>query len=235
MGTAASQGVESARQRVAVFDLDGTCIRGQSGKLLSLWLFRHGNLSLSTTWHLSWWGARYLLHLPHRQERPRELIFRDLNQYDSAEIDRIMVEFHNEVMVPRYRKRAVDEVKRLSAEGCATVIISATFQTIADEAARYLGVDGSVATMMERDESGHYTGYVLGDVVEGPTKVRAVQEWANERFGEGHWELYCAYGDHYSDAELLQLAQKPVAVSPGPQLRRLARRNKWPIQNWNVD
>lgn len=224
----------STRQPIAVFDLDGTCVNGQSGTLISLWLLRHGYLSARASFGLMWWGIRYKLHLPYRQERSRELIFSCLGKYSPEEIDQIMVEFHNEVMVPRYRRGAVEQIGRLKEMGCDIVIISATFEAIAREAAKFLGVDGFVATKMETDERGRYTSRVMGDVIEGAAKVEAVCAWANRRYGDEGWSLEYAYGDHYSDAELLQLANHPVAVSPGINLKRTARRYGWPIVDWKV-
>ena len=224
----------SMSQPVAVFDLDGTCLSGQSGSLISLWLYRHGYLSPRVALGLMWWGIRYELHLPNRQERSRELIFGKLGAYSPDEIDRIMVQFHQEVMVPRYRRSAIEQIARLKELGCVVVIISATFEAIAREAASYLGADGYVATQMEQDDRGRYTGYVLGNVIEGTAKVEAVRAWANQRFGANNWELAYAYGDHHTDAELLQLAEHPVAVSPGFNLKRTARRYGWPVVNWKA-
>ena len=234
MSSEAMRSCTSSPRLVAVFDLDGTCMSGQSGKLISTWLLKQRRLSFMVAHGLAWWGLRYVLHLPNRQERSRELIFRDLSKLDPSEVERIMVDFHQEVMLPLYRPRALKEIALLKDQGYSVVLISATFDIIAREAARYLGADGYVATQMERDEQGRYTGFVLGDVVEGHAKVDAVNAWANERFGEDGWMLDRAYGDHHSDVELLRMSNYPLAVSPGFGLRRVARRYKWPIENWKA-
>lgn len=219
---------------LAVFDYDGTCIDGQSGKLIATWLLKKGHLSARGARGLMWWGLCYKFHLPHRQERARELIFDDLRDYTPEEIHEIMVEFHREVLLPRYRSRALAEIKRRNEEGCATVIISATFESIACEAATYADALGFVATRMETDDTGAYTGRVLGDVIEGEAKVAAAAAWADEVLGKGAWRLAYAYGDHHSDAELLSLAEHPTAVCPGPTLKRVANENGWPIVNWDA-
>lgn len=219
---------------VAVFDYDGTCINGQSGKLITTWLFKNGYLSIRGMSSLAMWGARYALHIPHREERAREVIFRDLNIYSAKEVEGIMTAFHREVLVPRYRSRAMGEVARRKAEGCVTLLVSATFGAIAHDAAAYLGADGFVATEMERDEQGYYTGRVLGDVVEGEAKVAAAQAWANEKLGKDKWYLAYAYGDHHSDIELLGSATHPIAISPDLTLRRIARKNGWAMSDWEA-
>ncbi len=218
--------------RLAVFDFDGTIISGQSGSLLARYLFSRGYFSPAKTFRLSWWGIRYALHLPKRQAESREIIFAALNERGSDEIARLMGDFYEKVLTPRYRSHAVDEVRRRHDEGCITLLVSATFQEIAERCAHDLGFDGFIATDMERDAQGNYTGEVEGEVVAGPEKKSAVVRWADEHIGAGAWTVAYAYGDHYSDRDLLGAAVQPFAVTPGRTLRRTARRRDWAILNW---
>lgn len=220
---------------VAVFDYDGTCISGQSGLLIARWLLRKKYLSLRSAAGLAWWGFRYKFHLPYREERSRELIFHDLAPLGSEQIHSIMVDFHREVLLPLYRPAALREIAERNEQGCATVIISATFEDIAKEASLYLGTDGFVATQMECDGFGQYTGNVLGKVITDEAKVEAVRQWADEFIGKDSWNLMYAYGDHHSDVDLLIEAAHPVAVCPGPTLRKTAHKKHWPIVDWKVD
>ena len=86
---------------------------------------------------------------------------------------------------------------------------------------------------MELDAQGHFTGRVEGEVVAGQGKVRAVRRWADESIGPGAWSIACAYGDHFTDEPLLELADEPFAVSPGSTLARVARRRGWQSLEWN--
>lgn len=219
---------------IAVFDYDGTCIDGQSGSLIAAWLTRNGYLSPYSVVGLAWWGIRYKLHLPLRQERARELIFRDLGKRSPEEVDRIMVTFHDQVLRPRYRKIAIEEISRRKQEGCLTLLVSATFEPIAREAAKILGVDGFAATRMELDERGKYTGRVRDAVTEGSAKVNTAKALARTCANQKPCTLEYAYGDHHSDVELLARARHPFVVSPGPTLKREARRRRWPILNWKM-
>ncbi|WP_187325064.1 HAD family hydrolase [Olsenella uli] len=218
--------------RLAVFDYDGTIIDGQSGSLFSRYLLARHLISPRTTGRLLWWGCRYKLHLPYRQDEARELIFRDLGSHDLEDARRIMRSFHDEVLAPRYRKDAVAEVRRRNEEGCVTLLISATFHEIACVAADDLGVDGFVATRMQLDANGHFTGRVDGEVVAGEGKCRAVSRWADEHLGKGAWTIAYAYGDHFTDEPLLAQAEHGFAVCPGKTLKSLAKRRDWPILDW---
>lgn len=223
---------DKKRVQLAVFDYDGTCIDGQSGALFSLYLFRHNYLGVATGLRLGWWGARYKLHLPYRQDEAREVIFSALSRYSPEEIRQIMVDFHNEVLIRRYRKEAIAEVAKRKREGCVTVLVSATFEVIALCAQEVLGTDAVIATKMEVDPEGNYTGRVEGDVTQGSEKPRAVKEWADGAFGPDNWEVAYAYGDHFSDYAMLKTAKHGYAVTPGQTLERAAKREGFPILEW---
>ena len=221
-------------QRVAVFDFDGTSIEGQSGSLLTRYLVGRRIMSLRRLARLTWWGARYKLHLPYRQEEARELVFGSLAGMGAPEVDALLRSFHDEVLAPLYRPRALEEAARCHGRGLVVLLVSATFEPIAALGARTLGADGFVATRMERDSSGRYTGCVDGPVVAGAEKYRAVRRWCDARFGAGGWVLEAAYGDHHSDATLLSHARRPFAVCPGTTLAARARRCGWPVLDWGA-
>ena len=229
-----SPSAERQTYRVAVFDFDGTSIRGQSGSLFTRYLIRGGMMSPLRALRLIWWGVRYKLHLPYRQDEARELVLGALRGRTANEVDALMVGFHDRILSPRYRARALAAVEECSEDGMVTLLVSATFDAIARVAAQRMGVDGFMATTMEKDERGNYTGAVAGPVVAGPEKYRAVARWCDERLGQGRWRLARAYGDHYSDRDLLARAQTAYAVCPGKTLRSLARRKHWEVLDWDV-
>lgn len=223
----------SSLTKLAVFDLDGTLMDGQSGALFSTYLLKRGEMSLLRAAGLFQWALRYKLRLPHREEQARELVLGAILDKTPEQIDQLMRAFHQEVMVPRYRDDARAEVNRLKALGYTTLLVSATFRPIAEACAETFGFDGVVATDMEKDERGAYTGRVDADVVSGKNKLVAATAWANEHFGEGGWRIAYAYGDHHSDRALLSAADQPYAVSPDHALKRTARKLGWPVLEWS--
>ena len=219
-------------RRVAVFDFDGTAIDGQSGSLFTRYLLAQGMMSPLRLLRLGWWGVRYKLHLPFRQGEARELVFGALGGRTSKEVDALMTRFHDEVLAPLYRPQALDEVAWCHGKGMVVLLVSATFEPIAEVAASRMGVDGFVATRMERDERGRYTGRVDGPVVAGAEKCRAVERWCDAHLGAGAWVLERAYADHHTDAPLLDAAREARAVCPGKTLAISARRRGWPVLDW---
>ena len=229
MGSSSGQPIT----RVAVFDFDGTSISGQSGALFTRYLLFRRLMSPPRALRLIWWGIRYKLHLPYRQDEARELVLGALCEMSAPEVDELMVRFHDEVLRPRYRPQALEELARCQGEGMVALLVSATFDAMAAQAARIMGFDGYAATRMVRDAQGNYTGAVDGPVVAGAEKYRAVVRWCDQHLGEGAWRLERAYGDHHTDKDLLSHARVAVAVCPGKTLRVLAKRRGWTIADWD--
>ncbi|MBF0912086.1 MAG: haloacid dehalogenase-like hydrolase [Atopobiaceae bacterium] len=219
-------------KRIAIFDFDGTVISGQSGFLFAKYLLNRRLSSFTRTIKLAWWGIRYKLHLPYRQEESRELVVGALMPFSVEFSDAVMHDFHREILENLYRPQALLEVERRQNEGCCALLVSATFEPIAELAAKKLGVDGFLATKMQVDSNDHYTSKVDGPVIEGAQKLLSATKWCDEHFGVGNWEIAYAYGDHYSDGTLLEAAKVPCAVCPGPTLAKLAKKRGWTILNW---
>ena len=218
--------------RIAAFDYDDTIVEGQSGLLLARYLRARGLLTARALARLVWWGARYKLKLPHRQDEAREAVFSSLVHWDPDRAAELAADFHEKVLVPRIRRDAVAEIERRRREGCFLLIVSASFSCIIRPAVAHLGMDGYVATSMERDASGAYTGKVAGTVTEGPEKAHGIRRFADERFGPGRWELAYAYGDHHSDVPMLEAAQHAFCVDADSGLARAARQRGWELLGW---
>jgi HAD superfamily hydrolase (TIGR01490 family) len=97
-------------------------------------------------------------------------------------------------------------------------------------AARTFGLDDVVSTRFEVS-NGVFTGRIEASAL-GEGKTDQVRDWAN---ANGH-DLSRAtfYTDSISDASLMEVVGKPVAVHPDRRLRQLATRRKWPIAKWGV-
>lgn len=218
--------------KLAVFDFDGTLISAQSGTQFTKYLFFNHIIGPWNTFKVMWWGARYVLHLPHDQAAVRRYLLDDLSHYSREEILQMMADFHDTVLTKFYRPSGLRQIERCHEEGCVCVLASATFWGIARRACEYAGLDAFVATKMASGPDGKFTGRVEGSVMEGPAKPKAVTEWADATYGPGNWAIEYAFGDHHSDEEMLEAARCPSAVDPGRTMRSIAKKRGWPILEW---
>lgn len=225
---------QNNKVRLAVYDFDGTCITGNSPVMLVGHLLRDGLLSLKQGIDIGLWAFRYKFRLPQNESSVRKKVFRPFEGKPKAEVDEYLQLFYDEVVAQRWRPTADESMRERSAEGCVVMVVSATWQAIADRAAQSHPFDYALATNMKVDEQGNYLCEVDGLPVEGKEKLRVVERFANEHFGEGAWELTYAYGDHHSDKPLLEAAKNPFAVTPDKPLARAARSRNWPILDWEA-
>ena len=218
-------------QPYAVFDFDGTVLDGHSPVMLVAMLFSAHAMPIRTGLSIALWGLRYKLRLPHDQQVVRQRIFNLFRGRPATEIDGMMERFYHDVIAKHVRPAARREIAGYRERDIPVVICSASFDSIVTYAARDLGVTAQLSTKMEVVD-GVYTGRLDGAPVEGLGKRSAFVSYADRENGPGRWTLLAAYGDHYSDERLLELAEHPVAVDPDSRLRRIARRRGWEVRQW---
>jgi phosphatidylglycerophosphatase C len=101
------------------------------------------------------------------------------------------------------RPDAMRSWKRWQGEGARMVIVTASPETIVAPFARGLGADVLIATELEFDSDGLFTGRLAGPNCRGEEKVRRLREV----FGPD-LHLEAAYGDTSGDKEMLALADE---------------------------
>ena len=222
------------RVRLAVYDFDGTCIDGNSPAQLVRYLMFKRKLKFSTSVTIGLWALRYKLQLPQNESWVRSKVFSAFEGQPAEEVDAYLRDFYDEVIAPRYRPKAEKDMRMRLQEGCVTMVVSASWQAIVDRARESHSINYAFATRMCVDAQGRYTTQVRGLPVEGDEKLNVIKQFADERFGEGCWELAYAYGDHHSDAPMLAAAGQAFAVTPDNPLERMAKRRGWTVLDWST-
>ncbi len=215
---------------VALFDLDGTLLPGDSDHAFGEFMVRlgwtdgaefaqrndafycdyqHGRLDM----------AAYIdfITMPWRS-RPR------------AETEAASHRFMREVIQPMLRPSALALVARHREAGDLLAIVTATNDFVTRPIADALGVQDLIATELERDAAGRATGAIRGVPSFRQGKVERVEEWLASRGGSLQaCNRSVFYSDSTNDLPLLERVSEPVATNPGPALECLARKRGWPV------
>ena len=231
---AAQRAQSSGKHAIAAFDFDGTSIQGNSPVLLVRYLWRDDLLKKRVVAKVGSWGLAYKLHLPQSEEWVRGQVFTAFEGRPKAEVDEYLRVFYDEVIAgqKRFRPKARAAMRALRDAGVEVAIVSATFGPIVRRAQEFEPIDVSLCTEMQVDAAGNYTRQVDGECIEGDAKVRAITQWANAKYGEGNWELSCAFGDHHSDIPMLTAAREGFAICSDSTLGRAAREAGWCELDW---
>lgn len=216
-------------RRAAFFDLDKTLIPGSSLFLLARGLYDRDLFRVRDLIRFGWGQMMYQL----RGERQRGMDMSRKSTLDfvvgrsQEELIAWGREIVEEKILPIVYKDIVDLIREHSDRGDSTYLVTAAPIELARTIADALEMTGAVATVSEVDENGFYTGRLVGPVVHGTEKAKAVAEMAAEidiALGE-----CAAYSDSINDLPLLESVGYPHAVNPEHELRRIATSRGWPI------
>jgi HAD superfamily hydrolase (TIGR01490 family) len=211
---------------VAIFDLDGTLVVGQTQVLLVRFLRKMGVVSRSFVVGTALWFLAYKVGLVKVTQASRAKGAEVLTGLSEEEVRSLMARFSAEVMVPRLHPASVAALAEHQAEGDLVVVVSAALDPLVEALCAHLGVTERAGARCEVVD-GRYTGRLLGPVPYSAEKARVAARFIAQ-CGADAGECW-AYADHDTDLELLRSVGHPVAVNPRPGLRAEAEREGWPI------
>lgn len=191
--------------RLALFDLDGTVLRGNSWRAFFWWILRERKV-----------GAPSLLfRLALRRSRLiegrtlREAALRPLRGMDLASVQGVGERVWAEQLRAMVRPAARREIERARSAGTRPVLATGAFDFLAEPIARELGIDEVVSSRIAF-EDGRCTGCFAGPETRGVHKAAAVQARFAGR--DIDWAGSQAFSDDGEDAPLWALVGDPVLV-----------------------
>jgi HAD superfamily hydrolase (TIGR01490 family) len=216
-------------RRAAFFDLDKTLIPGSSLFLMARGAYERDMFRVRDLARFGWGQLMFRLRgeTVSSMDRTRESTLSFVAGHSQAELLEWGREIANERIIPLVYQDIVKVIEGHRSRGDLTFLVTAAPIELAQTVAEALGMDGAVATVSEVDEDGYYTGRLVGGVMHGPAKAKAVAEVAAER---GVTLAECAaYSDSINDLPLLESVGNPHAVNPESELKRIASARGWPI------
>jgi HAD superfamily hydrolase (TIGR01490 family) len=117
-----------------------------------------------------------------------------------------------------------------SGDLCA--IVTATNEFITEPIAKLFNVHKLIATLVEKNETGAYTGKSYGVPSFREGKITRVNEWLKGNgLGLNSFRKSFFYSDSFNDIPLLKIVNNPVATNPDKKLKEYAVRNSWRVLN----
>jgi HAD superfamily hydrolase (TIGR01490 family) len=218
--------------RLALFDLDGTLLPGDSDHAFGEFLVAEGIADGAA------FKARndgfFIDYQAGRLDIAAyiDFITADWRGLPADAAAALQARYIERVIRPMLRPAAQALVQRHRAAGDLLALVTATNDFVTRPIAALFGVPHLIATELARDAQGCVTGAIAGTPSFREGKIARVEAWlaAQGRTLAG-FEQSFFYSDSTNDLPLLERVSHPVATNPGPALRELALARGWPVRD----
>lgn len=214
---------------IAFFDLDGTILSSNSGKLLVRSAYQAGLMKKKEIIY-----GIYLSLLNKFNLKDPARIIEKMAKWVEGLPENSLVEFSNEIfdqdLRPSIRAEIQSEIEFHKNRKARIVILSSAVHSVCLPVAKFLDMDDIISSKLEVND-GVYTGYPSGNFCFGDEKLIRMRNYC-ETYGCLPVDSYY-YGDSISDLPVLEGVGNPVCVNPDKKLKRVARINSWEIRYWH--
>jgi len=209
--------------KVAIFDLDGTVVTGDSFVSFLLALLKKYPTRLVRCIHLPFAVCVFYLKLRSNSWLKDTFLRAIVGGLKEQQIQPVVEQYVDKLLAARLKQGAVEAIRSHQRDGLDIVLATASPDLYIHRIAEKLSIDHVVATQLQW-QSDVCLGRLRGQNCYGEEKLEAIRKQFRD--------LEYAYSDHHSDLPLLLSAKRAVAIDPTPQLRELALQHDLPITTW---
>lgn len=218
--------MHKTRDKLAVFDIDGTIFRKNLHFELLEELSYMRIFSKKVRRELiKWYGFWLNNEGTYEAYRDRLVKLYKENIKNCKETDVIMaakkVADFNAKRLYNYTRKMIEELHKTHV----MIVISGSLIEIVKKYAELFHFDAFYGTVYEVDRNGIYTGEELFCPVQD--KGLVVKQFMVEQNLTLHGSI--GIGDTESDGKFLKLMEQPIAFNPDSKLKKIAEKNKWKI------
>ncbi|MFY9332068.1 MAG: HAD family hydrolase [Candidatus Nanopelagicales bacterium] len=214
----------------AFFDLDKTILATSSAFAFAKPFYRGGLIRRSDVIRSAYAQFVFLAGgADHEQmEAMRHYMSELVRGWDVAKVREIVSETLDEIITPVIYEEALALIDAHHAAGRDVIIISSSGTEVVEPIGERLGVDIAVGSQL-MVENGCYTGEILFYAY-GENKAQALRDLAVER--DYDLTISYAYTDSITDLPMLEAVGFPHATNPDDELREMAEKRGWPIDDF---
>lgn len=201
-------------EKLALFDFDGTLIRGDSIARFSRFLFLRGFTGWGSMLRLLWQTLLWRLGKV-KVEDVKSLALAPLKRLEAGRAEALCREFVQTFLVPRLYRDGVARLRAHAGQGDLVLLVSASPEVYLQHIREHLPVQAVIATGSNQD-------YQVTTNVVREEKITQIRRWLAEQGLEVDWEASSAYGDSTNDLPMLSLVGKPHLVNPHQKAKKRA-------------
>lgn len=218
--------------KAAFFDVDNTLLRGSTLYFLGRGMYQRGFFSKSDISKFVLANIRYRLtgkENPDEINRWQDAATDFIGGHNVKEILAIGQDVYDQYVSPKLWQGTIDIAQSHLSAGEEVWLVTAAPEDMAQLIAKNLGFTGAIGSKAE-SKDGIYTGKMLGTLLHGKEKARALVKLALEQ-GFDLKNCY-SYSDSHNDLPLLLAVGNPSAINPDAILRIRALREGWPMHDF---
>ncbi len=217
-------------QPAAFFDLDGTLLSANSGKL---WLQRErrmGRLDNRQTLLGIWYLALYKAGIIDMEKVTVEAL-KTVKGEKEETLRRWTHAWFQETVVPHVAPASDNALAFHRSQGHPLVLLTSSSRYESEAAVEHFNLDHFLCMGYEVSH-GRFTGEVRKPLCFGQGKVIHAEKFALDHGVSLEKSFF--YSDSVTDLPMLRRVGRPVAVNPDFRLSRYASKLGWPIMDWST-
>jgi HAD superfamily hydrolase (TIGR01490 family) len=209
---------------LAIFDLDGTLLSGDSDYNWGQFLVEEGIVDASNYKAAN--DKFYQDYLTGSLDIHEYLAFSlaPLTHFDQSQLVALHHQFMHKKIAPMMQDKALKLIQEHKEKGHFLMIITATNAFVTSPISQLLGMDHLIAPMPEIKE-GRYTGAITGIPSFQAGKVTRLNAWLEETGNTLEGSYF--YSDSHNDLPLLELVTHPIVVDADAKLTEIANQRNW--------
>jgi HAD superfamily hydrolase (TIGR01490 family) len=225
----AAKRVRRSRVGLVFFDMDRTLVRKNTAQLLVRYQREIGEATWWDTLRVGFWVVQYTFGFVNAEKVAQFALRPLIGAREDVLVERCKHWFWRDV-AQHVGERAKDTVADHIAKGDVCAIVTASMGFAASPLAQALRIPHVIATELEVDDEGRFTGKFIGPICYGIGKIDRSEQLARAHGTTLKESTF--YSDSISDLPMLEAVGTPIAVNPDPRLARIARARGWRIEAW---
>ena len=157
------------------------------------------------------------------------LFYRQYEDASAAQVRALAASALPDLFLRRLSASAVRRMRKHREAGHTIVFITGALDFIIEPIA---GLADVVVTARLRERDGLFTGDMERPPLVGEARASWLRDYARDNGAD--LEASYAYADSMSDLPLLEAVGNPAAVNPDVALARVARKRRWPVEEWSA-